>query len=151
MDFDENQKFSMKWPWPMTFYKMAASMPTNEIWAYVEMVPICNFAHRTRSSQINMLCVTNKYRLCEFHLNALTLLLFSAWVGVVQSDIPCSKKCFSPCLMKWKSSIVPKSTVGRCATSICKHFKWNDSWFLTCEKWIYCGYALLVIHASWII
>ena len=38
-----------------------------------------------------------------------------------------------------------KSTVGRCATSICKHFKWNDFWFLTCEKWIYCGYALLVI------
>ena len=40
---------------------------------------------------------------------------------------------------------MPKSTVGRCATSICKHFKWNDFWFLTCEKWIYCGYALLVI------
>ena len=55
----------------MTFYNMAASMPTNEILAYVEMVPNSNFAHRARSSQINMLCVTNKYRLCEFHLNAL--------------------------------------------------------------------------------
>ena len=37
----------------------------------MEMVPNSNFAHRARSSQINMLCVTNKYRLCEFHLNAL--------------------------------------------------------------------------------
>ena len=46
-------------------------MPTNEIWAYVETVPNSNFAHRARSSQINILCVTNKYRLCEFHLNAL--------------------------------------------------------------------------------
>ena len=36
----------------------------------MEMVPNSNFAHRVRSSQINMLCVINKYRLCEFHLNA---------------------------------------------------------------------------------
>ena len=28
------------------------SMPTNEIWAYLEMVPNSNFAHRARSSQI---------------------------------------------------------------------------------------------------
>ena len=55
----------------MTFNKMAASMPTNEIWACVEMVPNSNFAHRARSSQVNMLCIINKYRLCEFHLNAL--------------------------------------------------------------------------------
>ena len=34
----------------MTFNKMAASMPTNEIWAHVEMVPNSNFAHRARSS-----------------------------------------------------------------------------------------------------
>ena len=50
---------------------MAASMPTNEIWACVEMVPNSNFAHRARSSQVNMLCVINKYRLYEFHLHAL--------------------------------------------------------------------------------
>ena len=37
----------------------------------MDMVPNSNFAHRARSSQINMLCVINKYRLCEFHLNAL--------------------------------------------------------------------------------
>ena len=41
MNFDENQNFS---PWPMTLDKMAASMPTNEIWVYVEMVPNSNFA-----------------------------------------------------------------------------------------------------------
>ena len=55
----------------MTFNKMAASMPTNEIWAYVKMVPNSNFAHRARSSQVNMLCIIDKYRLCEFHLNVL--------------------------------------------------------------------------------
>ena len=71
MDFDENQKFSMQWHWPLTFNKMAASMPTNEIWACVEMVLNSNFAHRARSSQVIMLCVIDKYRLCEFHLNAL--------------------------------------------------------------------------------
>ena len=37
----------------------------------MEMVPNSNFAHRARSSQVNMLCIINKYRLCEFHLNAL--------------------------------------------------------------------------------
>ena len=37
----------------------------------MEMVPNSNFAHQARSSQVNMLCVINKYRLCEFHLNAL--------------------------------------------------------------------------------
>ena len=37
----------------------------------MEIVPNSNFAHRARSSQINMLCVITKYRLCEFHLNAL--------------------------------------------------------------------------------
>ena len=55
----------------MTFNKMAASMPTNEILACVEMVPNNNFARRARSSQVNMLCIINEYRLCEFHLNAL--------------------------------------------------------------------------------
>ena len=55
----------------MTFNKMAASIPTNEIWAYVEMVPNSNFAHRARSSQVNMLYIIDNYRLCEFHLNAL--------------------------------------------------------------------------------
>ena len=35
------------------------------------MVPNGNFAHRARSSQVNMLCIIDKYRLCEFHLNAL--------------------------------------------------------------------------------
>ena len=55
----------------MTFNKMAASMPTNEIWAYAEMVPNSNFAHRARSSQKNMKCIIDKYRLCDFHLNAL--------------------------------------------------------------------------------
>ena len=49
----------------------AASMPTNEIWACVEIVPNSNFAHRARSSQVNMLCIIDKYRLYEFHLNAL--------------------------------------------------------------------------------
>ena len=44
-------------------------MPTDEIWAYVAMVPNSNFAHRARSSQVNIVIV--KYRLCEFHLNAL--------------------------------------------------------------------------------
>ena len=37
----------------------------------MEMVPNSNFAHRARSSQVNMLCIIDKYRLCEFHLNAL--------------------------------------------------------------------------------
>ena len=55
----------------MTFNKMAASMLTNEIWAYVEMVRNSNFAHGAHSSQVNMLCIIDKYRLCEFHLNAL--------------------------------------------------------------------------------
>ena len=30
-----------------------------------------NFAHRARSSQVNMLCIIDKYRLWEFYLNAL--------------------------------------------------------------------------------
>ena len=40
----------------MTLNRMAASMPTNEIWAYVEMVPntSSNFAHQALSSQVNM-------------------------------------------------------------------------------------------------
>ena len=37
----------------------------------MEMVPNSNFAHRARSSQVNMLCIIDKYRLCEFHLNSL--------------------------------------------------------------------------------
>ena len=36
----------------------------------MEMVPNSNFAHRARSSQVNMLCIIDKCRLCEFHLNA---------------------------------------------------------------------------------
>ena len=67
MDFDENQKFSMQWHWPMTLNKMAAFMHTNEIWAYVEVVLNSNFAHQARLSHVNMLCIINKYRL----LNAL--------------------------------------------------------------------------------
>ena len=55
----------------MTFNKMAASMPTSEIWAYAEMVPNSNFAHRACSSQVNTLCIIDKYRSCEFPLNAL--------------------------------------------------------------------------------
>ena len=55
----------------MTLNKMAASMISNEIWPYVEIVPNSNFAHRARSSQFNMLCIIVKYRLCKFHLNAL--------------------------------------------------------------------------------
>ena len=37
----------------------------------MEMVPNSNFAHRAHSSQIHMLCVINKYGVCEFYLNAL--------------------------------------------------------------------------------
>ena len=37
----------------------------------MEMVPNSNFAHRACSSQVYMLCVIDKYRLFEFHLNAL--------------------------------------------------------------------------------
>ena len=37
----------------------------------MEMVPNSNFAHRVRLSQVNMLCIVEKYRLCEFYLNAL--------------------------------------------------------------------------------
>ena len=55
----------------MTFNKMAASIPTNEIWAYVETVPNSNFAHRARSSQVKMLHIIDKYRLWEFYLNTL--------------------------------------------------------------------------------
>ena len=43
----------------MTFNNMAAFMPTDEIWAYVEIVPNNNFAHWARSSQVDMLCVLN--------------------------------------------------------------------------------------------
>ena len=57
MDFDEYKKISMQWPWPMAFNKMAASMPTNEIWAYVEMIPKSNFAHRGRSNEIHIICI----------------------------------------------------------------------------------------------
>ena len=53
MDFEENKKmFNVVTYWPMAFNKMAASMPTNGIWAYMEMVPKSNFAHRARSSQV---------------------------------------------------------------------------------------------------
>ena len=44
----------------MTLDKMAASMPTTEIWTYVEMVPNSNFVHRARSSQVNMLCISGQ-------------------------------------------------------------------------------------------
>ena len=37
----------------------------------MEMVPNSNFAQRACSSQVNMVCNINKYRLCEFHLNTL--------------------------------------------------------------------------------
>ena len=37
----------------------------------MEKVPNSNFAHRARSSQVDMFCIIDKYRLCEFHLNAL--------------------------------------------------------------------------------
>ena len=57
----------------MTFNKMAASMPTNEIWAYVEMVPNSNFSDRVRSSQVYMLCIIDKYRLYKFYLNVLAV------------------------------------------------------------------------------
>ena len=33
---------------------------------------IATFSHRVRSSQVKMLCIIDKYRLCEFHLNVLT-------------------------------------------------------------------------------
>ena len=55
----------------MTSNKMAATMSTNGIWAYVKMVPNSNFAHQARSSHVNMLCIIDKYRLCEFHSIAL--------------------------------------------------------------------------------
>ena len=48
---------------------MVASMPPNDIWAYVEMVPNNNIARWARSSLVNMLCIIEKYRLCEFRLN----------------------------------------------------------------------------------
>ena len=54
----------------MTLSKMAASMPTNENGAYVEMASNSNFAHQVRLSQVNMLFIIDKYILCEFHLNA---------------------------------------------------------------------------------
>ena len=37
----------------------------------MEMVPNSNFAHQARSSHVNMLCIIDKYSLCEIHLNAL--------------------------------------------------------------------------------
>ena len=37
----------------------------------MEMVLSSNFAHRACSNQVNMLCIFDKYRSCEFHLNAL--------------------------------------------------------------------------------
>ena len=37
----------------------------------METVPNSNFAHQARLSQVNMLCIVDEYRLCEFHLNAL--------------------------------------------------------------------------------
>ena len=37
----------------------------------MEMVPNSNFSHLARSSQVNMLCIIDKYRLWEFYLNAL--------------------------------------------------------------------------------
>ena len=45
MDFDENKKFPMQSSCPITLNKLAASMPTNDILARVEMVPNCNIAH----------------------------------------------------------------------------------------------------------
>ena len=55
----------------MTFNKMSASMLTNETLAYVEMVPKSNIARRACSSQVNMLCSIDRYRLCDFHIDAL--------------------------------------------------------------------------------
>ena len=72
MNFDENQKFSMWSSWPMTLNKMAASMPKYEIWAHVGMVPYCITAHRSRSSQVDMLCTIDRYRLCELHARDVT-------------------------------------------------------------------------------
>ena len=37
----------------------------------MEMVLNSNYAHRARSSQVNMLGIIDKYRFCEFYLNAL--------------------------------------------------------------------------------
>ena len=37
----------------------------------MEMIPNCNIAHRARSSQVNMSCTIDKYRLSDFHLNTL--------------------------------------------------------------------------------
>ena len=72
MNFDENQKFSMGSSLPMTLNKMAASMPKYEIWAHVEMVPYCITAHRSRSSQVDMLCTIDRYRLCELYARDVT-------------------------------------------------------------------------------